>query len=71
MHGVLSHGFHQQKVINAILDSFGVIFGGGCVQIVVVAASLVINIRVGMAFPLPVVMALDTAHGFFFEFIHM
>ena len=71
MHGVLSHGFHQQKVINAILDSFGVIFGGGFVQIVVVGASLVINIRVGMTFTLPVVVALDAAHGFLFEFIHM
>ena len=71
MHGILSHGFHQQKVINAILDSFGVIFGGGFVQIVVVGASLVINIRVGMTFTLPVVVALDAAHGFLFEFIHM
>ena len=71
MHGILSHCFHQQKVINAILDSFGVILGSGFVQIIVVGAALVINVRVGMALPLPVVVALDAAHGFLFEFIHM
>ena len=70
-HGVLPHGLDQQEVVNAILDGLGVILGGGFMQIVVVAAPLVINIRVGTALPLPVVVALDSAHGLFFELIHV
>ena len=71
MHGVFPDRLDQQQIVDAILDSLSVIFGGLYAKLVVVGASLVINIRVGMTFPLPVVVALDAAHGFLFEFIHM
>ena len=71
MHGVFPDRLDQQQVVNAILDSLRVVFGGGFVQIVVTRAAPVINIRVGMAFPLPVIVALDTPNRFFFELVHV
>lgn len=71
MHGVFPDRLDQQEVVNAILDSLRVVFGGGFAQIVVTRATPVINVWVGTAFALPVVVTLDTPDSLFFELIHV
>ena len=71
MHRVMTHGFDKQKVVNAILHGYGVIQGSTFMQIVISRAAFVINIRVGVAFAFPFVMALNTSVGLFFEFIQV
>ena len=71
MHGVFPHGLDQQEVINAILDNLGIVPGGVIAKLVIRRAPLVINIRVAVALPLPLVVALDAPDGLFFEFIHV
>lgn len=71
MHGVFSHGFDQQEVINAILNGLGIVFGSVIAKLVISRAPLIVDIRVGMALTLPLVVALDATDGFFLEFIHV
>ena len=71
MHGVFPDRLDQQKVVNAILDYLGVVFRDVIAKLVVVPAPLVINIRVGMALALPLVVALNAADGLFFELVHV
>ena len=69
-HGVLSHGLDQQKLVNAVLNGLGIL----CLlamQVVIALAFAVINIRVGVAFPLPVIVALNAPNRFFFELVHV
>ena len=70
-HGVLSHGLDQQKLVNAILNGLGIVQRGGFVQLVVRRASVIVNIGVAVALPLPPVVALDAAYGLLLEFVHV
>ena len=70
-HGVLSHGLDQQKLVNTVLNGFGIVRCCGFVQLVVCRASVVVNIGIAVALPFPPVVALDAAYGFLLEFVHM
>ena len=71
MHGVFPDRLDQQKVVNAILNCFAVVFSGMFVQIVVARTPPVVDIRVGTAFTLPPIVALDAPDSLFLEFIHV
>lgn len=71
MHGVTPHGLGEQQIVNAILHSTGVVARCAFQQLVISCTALIINVRVGMTLALAQVVALNTTHGFFFEFVHV
>ena len=71
MHGILSDSLAQLQIINTPLNGLRVISRGPVVQFVIVAAALIVDIRVGMALAFPAIVTLNASDGLFLELVHM
>lgn len=71
MHGILSDSLAQLQIVNAPLDGLRVSCRGLVVQFVVVAAALIVDIRVGMALAFTAIVTLNVSDGLFLELVHM
>ena len=71
MHGILSDRLAHLQIVNAPLNGLRVICRGLAVQFVIVAAALIVDIRVGMALAFPAIVTLNASDGLFLELVHM